>query len=814
MFKNYLKIAYRNIVKDKYYSLISFVGLSIGLSFFALMLIFLNHELNYDTSYSDHDRIYRTLLTSSQDDLENTTAQLPLPFSDVITSELEGIESVSKVYGVPQQILETEVIRGRLDDIVATDGAFFDIFDLEIVAGNSENPLENQMSIVLTETTAQRFFGESNPIGKTIEVEAYGLFTVTAVLDEIPNNSSFRFTAIMNASVDRYLENFTGPDWFRTYYTSWNGRVAHNYIKLDEEADPELIASQLQEISANYFGNPEINRRFTLQPIIDVHFNSSAIQTNIDEVNGVPGNIQYVYIFIAIAVLILVIACINYMNLSSARSIKRTAEVGLRSVFGAQKSQLVLLFLVQSVLMATMALIPSLGLLQLMIPYFESIAGIQLALSNSDLINVGLSALPLLLIIGIVSGSYPAFMLTKNELSNTVKQTSTGSVQSSFFRKSLVVGQFALTYIIVVLTLVTSKQLGYIFDKELGFENEQVVVMEINDGRLRNSIPDLKQQISSHPNVIGIAGLSRMISGYREPDIVEVSREENPEENLPLSFYGFDEHVLPLLELDILQGRNFHSEGGENINRSSVLINRAAAQMLFKDQSPINQTLSLGNEEPLEATVVGVIEDFHYRSLHEEIEPLIIGYIDNPFVGIDDFAIRLSGNETSETLADIEQIVGQFIELDEEAGLEYEFLDSMIADYYKIDVIYKKLFTIGSWVTIILAIVGLVGLTSFYAEMRTKEFGIRKVLGASLKDLVSIQSAFFVKLIFIAIFLGIPLSYFIILEWLQNFSYQVDFGIVQFAIASTGIFAIALLPICIIAVRTALQNPISQLRTE
>lgn len=814
MFKNYIKIAYRNIIKDKYYSVINFIGLSIGLSFFGLLIVFLNHEFNYDTSYSNSDRIYRTILTSNNENIESETAQLPLPFSDVVTNEIDGIEFVSKVYDIPQQLIETDTYRGRLDDMVASDASFLKIFDLKILTGNANNPLEKQMSIVLTKQTALRFFGDINPVGKTINIESYGLFNVTAVLDKIPENSSFRFSAVMNANIDQYLENFGGPDWFRTYYTSWNGSVAHNYLKLNEGVDPEHIASQIKALTDNYYPNSDIERSFSLQPITDLHFNSSNIRSGIDEINGTPGSIQYVYIFTAIAILILLIACINYMNLSSARSIKRTAEIGLRSVFGAQRIQLVILFLTQSLMIALLSLLPSIGLLQIMIPYFESITGFELTLSLNDLVRVGFFALPSILLIGLVSGFYPALVLTKTELSNTVKQNTSGSVQSSFFRKSLVIGQFSLTYVIIVVTLIAGKQLGFIFDKELGFEKEHVVVMEINDGRLRNFIPDLKNEISKNDHVVGIAGLTRMISGYREPDLVEVIKQHSSSENIPTTFYGFDEDVVPLMEIEIVQGRNFIEDGGESLNANSILINESAALEFFGNSSPINQPLVLGNEEQLEVTVVGVVKDFHYRSLHENIEPLIIGYINNPFVGIDDFAIRLTGDKIPETIAEIETIVGQFIELDEEVGLEYEFLDSMINTYYKIDTIYKKLFLIGSWITILLSVVGLIGLTAFYAEMRTKEFGIRKVLGASLKDLVSIQSSFFIKLILISIFVGAPLSYLVSIKWLQNFSYQVHFSFTLFILAGISTVLISFIPICIIAFRTALQNPISQLRTE
>lgn len=815
MFKNYLKIAYRNILKDKYYSIISFVGLSIGISFFGLMLIFLNHELSYDTSYTDSDQIYRTILISSGSDTPgNSTAQLPLPFSEIVTSEIEGIESVSRVFGVPQQIIETEHTRGRLDDMVSADASFLKIFDLNFEYGDQTNPLSNQMSIVLTKETAQRFFGNESPIGKTMDIEAYGLFTVTAVLDDIPKNSSFRFSAIMNANVDQYLDNFTGPAWFRNYYTSWQGRVAHTYIKLEENANPYYIATQLGAITNNYFSNPDINRSFSLQPISDVHFKSSGIQSNITELNGTPGNLQYVFIFAAISILILLIACINYMNLSSARSIKRTYEIGLRSVFGAKKDQLVFLFLTQSVVMTFIAIPPSLGLIQIMIPYFELFTGIELALSLPDLLRLAILSFPSLFVIGVLSGLFPAFMLLKKQLSNTVKQKSSGSVHSSLFRKSLVVSQFTLTYVIVVITLIAGKQLTYLFDKDLGFAREHVVVIEINDGRLRQFIPDLKQQISNNPNVIGIAGLSRMVSGYREPEIIEVSTITSVDELLPVTFYGFDEDVIPVMELEILRGRNFIKENAETLNANSVLINESAAKVLFNTSSPINQSILLGADEQFEATIDGVVKDFHYQSLHENIQPLVIGYIDNPFVGIDDFAIRLTGTDISNTIAEIEQVIGQFIELDEEAGLEYEFLDSMIGAYYKTDTIYKKLFFIGSLITILLAVVGLIGLTTFYAEMRTKEFGIRKVLGASLKDLITIQSSFFSGLILISIFIGAPFAYLVSWKWLQNFSYHTDFGLGLFAVAAICILVVALLPIGIIAFKTAKQNPISQLRTE
>ena len=814
MFKNYFKIAYRSIIKDKYYSIINFLGLTIGLSFFGLMLLALNHEFSYDTSYTDSDSIYRTILTSQRDDLQSRSAQLPLPFSDAIQDQVPGIEAITKVYGAPQQVIQTDYARGRLDDIVATDSAFFSIFDLDFIFGQRATALDNQMSIVLTQETANRFFGDQNPIGEVMEIEAYGLFTVTGVLDKIPENSSFRFSAIMNPNIDRYLEGFTERQWFIDYYTSWRGRIAHSYIKLKEDTDPVQIASQIDQIAVNYFGQSDITRTFDLQPVTDIHFHSAEINSNLSELNGTPGNIQYVYIFAAIAILILSIACINYMNLSSARSIKRTAEVGLRSVLGAYKSQLIIQFLTQSVIMAALSIVPAILLLNLIIPYYESITSTQLVLNSYNLIRVGIFAVPSIFFIGLISGLYPALMLSRLELSQAIKQKTSSSVQSSFFRKGLVIGQFALTYSIIVLTILAGRQLNYVFDKELGFDEEHVVVMEIDDGRLRNFVTDLKTEVTKDENVVGIAGLTRMFSGYRDPATIEINREGNSGENLPLQFYGFDEDVIEVMDLEIVQGRNFLAEGGETLNPTTILINEVAADMLFPGEPAINKVINLGNEQQLEATIVGVVKDFHFQSLHVPIEPLIIGYINNPFVGIDDFAIRITGNNIPETIAHIEQVVGQFIELDEDQGLEYQFLDSMINSYYKTDTVYRKLFMIGASITIILAVVGLVGLTSFYAEMRTKEFGIRKVLGASLKDLVSIQSSFFLKLIAIAISIGIPASALVSTKWLQNFSYKVNLDVTLFILACIGTVLIALIPIGLIALKTSLQNPITQLRSE
>jgi len=814
MFRNYLKIAYRNIIRDKYYSIISFVGLTVGLAFFGLMLLTINHEFSYDSGYTDADQIYRTILTTSQGEIQYRTAQLPLPFNEVLEDEIDGIEVMTKVYGMPQQLVETSASRGRLDNMVATDAYFLDVFDLDLVAGNPESALENQMSAVLTEETAKRFFGSQNPIGETLEIERYGLFTVTGVLGDLPKNSSFRFSAIMNASVDHYLDNFGGPEWFRDYYTSWQGRVAHNYVKLNESTDPEYVADQFELLTANYFGATEAELSFDLQPIKDIHFYSAEIQSNISPANGIPGNIQYVYIFTAIAILILSIASINYMNLSSARSIKRTGEVGLRSVFGAERFQLIIQFLTQSVLMASLSIVPALALLQLMIPYFQSITGIELTLEVSDLLAVGMYALPSIVLIGAVSGLYPAVMLSRYQLSQTVKQKNIAGVQSSFFRKGLVVGQFALTYCIIVITFVAGRQMNFIFDKELGFNEEQVVVIEINDGRLRNFIPELKQAINSHPNIEGLAGMTRMISGYREPDLIQVNRIDNPKENLPFSFYGFDEDAIPVMNLELVQGRNFIAEGGETLNPNTVLINESAAKLLFPGESAVNKSIVLSDEENYEMTIIGVIKDFHYQSLHEPIGPLVIGYIDNPFVGIDDFAIRLTGNEIPETIAAIETIIGNFIELDEEVGLEYEFLNSMITDYYKADSTYRTLFMIGAWITIILSVIGLVGLTAFYTEMRTKEFGIRKVLGASLQDLMSIQSVFFLRLVGIGILIGIPVSFVSSENWLLSFNYRASATIDIFLIAAICTVLIAMIPILIIAYKSSQQNPITQLRSE
>ena len=814
MLKNYLKITWRSVVKDKYYSAISFLGLSVGLSFFALLILFLINEFNYDTMYKDSDRIYRTILIDKQGGSETQNSQLPLPFSDIARENILSIEQITKVFGAPQQIVETELQRGRLDDIVISDKYFFDIFDLGLKIGNSSTALDNEMSIVLSQETARRYFGEVNPVGETIDLENYGLFTVTGVLNQFPENSSFRFNAIMNANIDRYLQGFTGRQWFVDYYTGWNGRVAHNYVKLREGANVDQFLAQVEALKQNYFTENAEEIGFGLQPIADMHFKSESIQSNLSEVNGRPGNILYVYIFTAVAFLILGIACINYMNLSSARSIKRTSEVGIRNVLGAGKKQIIAQFLSQSVFISFLSIVPAACLLQIMIPYFKVLTGIQLTLDAASITKLAAYVLPSVVIIGLFSGLYPSLMLSRLKLSETVKQKGGFSVQGSVFRKGLVMGQFALTYVIIVITLIAGNQLNYIFDKELGFNEDQIVVMEISDGRLRNYIPDLKQAVVKESNVLGIAGLTRMFSGYREPQRIELYREGRMDENFSFSFYGFDEDVVPVMELEIVEGRNFLGKGSITLDSTTVLINEMAAKRLFPGSSPIGKSISITEPDNLEATVVGVVKDFHYQSLHVPIEPLVLGYIRNPIVGIDDFAIRISGSDIPATIQSIEETVGQFIEIDEAAGLEYQFLDSMIDDYYQADLTYRKLFNVAALIALLLSTIGLVGLTAFYSEMRTKEFGIRKILGASLKDLVSLQTSFFLKLIVIAVIIGIPVSMLTANQWLQNFSYQAGINAFPFLLAAISTLLVALLPIAFIAYKNSINNPVESLRSE
>ena len=814
MLTNYLKIAWRSVIRDKYYSFINFLGLSVGLALFGLLVLFLIHEFNYDSMYADSDRIYRTILISQRGDSETKNAQLPLPFSDIARESSSSIEQITKVFGAPQQIVETEHTRGRLDDIVISDEYFFEVFNLDFLKGNPSTALDDQMSIVLSSATAVRFFGDTDPIGKTINLENYGLFTVTGILDSFPDNSSFRFSAIMHANIDRYLEGFADRQWFIEYYTGWNGRVAHNYVKLKEGVDKKQFLTQIGSVKQNYFGEAAEAIDFDLQPIADIHFESADISSNLSEVNGTPGNIRYVYIFTAIAFLILSIACINYMNLSSARSIKRTSEVGIRSVLGAGKTQIVIQFLSQSVFISLLSIIPAAALLQVMIPYFEALTGIRIAFEFANLIELASYMLPTVFIIGLISGLYPSFMLISLQLSETVKQKSGFSVHGSVFRKGLVIGQFTLTYIIIVITIVAANQLDYIFDKELGFDEEQVLVMEISDGRLRNFIPDLKQAVIKDDNVLGIAGFSRMFSGYRDPQQIQLNKEGNAAENISSSFYGFDEDAVSVMGLEIIQGRNFLGDGAVTMDSTSVLINETAARLLFPGESPIDKSISITEPDNLDARIIGVVKDFHYRSLHEPIAPLVMGYIRNPIVSIDDFAIRISGDKIPNTIKYIEETVAQFIEIDDATGLEYEFLDSMIDDYYQSDQIYRTLFKIGAWIAIILSTVGLVGLTAFYSEMRTKEFGIRKILGASLGDLISLQTSFFIKLITIAVFIGLPLSVLTAEQWLQNFSYQVEIGASTFILAAIGTVLVALIPICIVAYKNSINNPVDSLRSE
>lgn len=795
MLKNYIKIAIRNIRRNKIYSTISVLGLAIGITGATLLYLYVDDELSYDAFHSNSDRIYR-IVEFSPDEARQFGQTAPV-LGATLEESYPEIQQMVRLYqpaGHIDMLWEGERVHER--NYVLADPGFFQIFDFEIINGDAENPLAVPNSVVITERTADRLFGDENPIGQDLPFNHIHPVTVTAVAKNVPGNSHIQF----DYAVSR--QN-TGLDW-EEYLNNWSVHGAYTYLLLEPSTNLNQFQTKLDTFVAN---QQEVNpdtRDFYLQPLKDIYFGSADIEFGIEQSHG---NIFYITIFSAIGIFLLLIAGINYMNLATALSARRGREIGIRKAAGAERQQLVFQFLSESVVIALLACIISYFFIELSLPFFNELTGKQFLLNGDTALTILGILFGIGLTLGILSGSYPAFYLALIRPIRVLKSKTDLKGRNLALRKVLVVTQFALSIVLIIGTLVIYKQMNYIQSADLGFDREQTLVVDINHGNVRSRFEAMKQELETIPGVVSAATSSRVPGGFGIEQIYLRSLESGSEDTLQTYFMSFDEDMLDLYDLQLVAGSNF--TGNKGVDSLSVLINETAVEALNLD-NPVGSFLDVtGVDDPIQ--VVGVLEDFHYQSMHQDIAPIVIGYWANPIRVIDFFSIKLAGGDLQGT---IEQIKGVHEQFDPATAMEYRFLDEQIDQSYRAEIRAGSLFAIGGGVTIFIACMGLFGLALLSTETRIREIGIRKVLGASISDILTLLTTDFVKLVAIAFIIAIPVGWIVMSSWLNNFAYHINLGANVFLGAGVLALLLSVLTISWQAVRAALTNPVESLRNE
>jgi putative ABC transport system permease protein len=801
MFKNYLKIALRNFRKYKAYSVINIAGLASGIACCILILLYVQGELSYDRFHDKADRIYRVITDEESEGQVRHLAHTYGPLAPALLTDFPEIEHAVRLFPHNLAVQLGAQKSFHEERFFFADSAVFEVFSYGFKRGNPKTALRAPYSLVLTEATAQRYFGDENPIGKVLRIEGQYDFNVTAVLENPPPTSHFHFDFL--ASMEN-VPQVLGWD------PHWHWPPFYNYVLLPEHVSAESIESRFPQFIAKNIGRDAVDSRsFHLQPLKDIHLNA-----RLESEIAPTGNMAYIYLFSAIAFFILLIACINFMNLATARSANRSREVGLRKVVGAQRAQLIKQFLGESLFYSFLAMLFALVLVEMLLPRFNQLLGKQIDVNYFENWGLSLGLIVLAFLVGIISGSYPAiFMSSFRPLKVLQGKLFSASGQRSAlrFRSVLVVTQFAISIALIIVTYVVSGQLNFIQNKRLGFNKEHIVVIPIRDAETQNNYEILKNALVAQPDVLDAAVLSNFPwqSGFYDFPVHAEGMREDAELNFPVLLVDHD--FVRTFGMEVVEGRDFAKEFTTD-KGGAFLLNETAVQNFGWD-SALGKKLTMkhiASGDDVAGRVIGVVKDFHFRSLHHEIEPLAILIAPAEYY-VDNMAVRIDGQNISAALASLEQKWREFVP---SRPFLYFFLDEDFDALYRKEEKLSSIFQGFATLAIFIACLGLFGLASFSAEQRRKEIGIRKTLGATVQNIAFLLSKEFTKLTVVANVIAWPLAFFIMKDWLQNFAYRIDLSLMTFVVSGIIALSIALLTVSYQAIKAALTNPVEALRYE
>ncbi|MDQ2721599.1 MAG: ABC transporter permease [Bacteroidota bacterium] len=808
MLKNYFKIAWRNLIKRKTFSFINIFGLAISITCCMLICAYLYHQLNYDTYPKQAKQIYRVELHLT----DNGTITV---FPNVDVAVGEGIKNAFPEVLASTRLAQMPAIFVRYDDkqfkeehIATADSNFLQLFSIPFIEGDAKTALVQPNSIVITKALAKKYFDKKDALGKSLSFSGIinGLYKVTGVIDKIPDNSHFHFDAFFSTSsyVNAANNTWSNVGWFTYLLLNTNADVA----KLESKF-PQLVAEHVVPETQHDMGislaqaQKSVNTfRFMLRPLTSIHLYSN---TKYELEPG--GDIQYVYIFCVLAFFILLLACVNFTNLATASSSKRSKEVGIRKVLGSLKKQLVFQFLAESVLIAFCSLILATLFIFLLLPLFNQISGEHIRYIFFLNPLAILSMLAFTFLVGITAGIYPAFFLSAFQTIKVLKGGTGAQLKGkSFLRNGLVVFQFAVSIILIIATIVVYQQLNFMQNKKLGYDKEQVAIIN-NSYLLGNNQNAFKQQLLQDSRVSAVS-ISQGVPGNPNmggTQIYPQERKDNENHSeIHTNIYRIDYDYIPTLGMKIINGRNFSKDFPTD--SMAVLINESAAKALgWSNTNAAGQTLVRSGQHAY--NVVGVVKDFQYASAKQEIAPLIMLLGKNSGVAI----VKMKTTDIKGLLADMKK---EWASFNPDGPFDYSFLDENFNNLYKSEERTGQIFSVFSVIAISIASLGLLGLVAYTAERRTKEIGVRKLLGSSVQGIVFLLTKDFVKLIFISTLIAVPTAWWTMHTWLQDYANRIDISWWIFLIAVMVSLAIALITISFQAIKAALANPVKSLRSE
>lgn len=809
MIKNYLKIAWRNLVKNKTYSLINIAGLAIGLSCFLLISLYVLDELSFDRYNQQAENIYRI-----NSDIRFGGGDMHLPLTSDMMGQLlkkdyPQVKQYTRIYAASgSKLIKKGNVYINEDMVANVDSTFFEVFTLPAIAGDTRTALNEPNTVVVTESMAKKYFGTDEVVGKTIETNEHNgtPYKITAVIKDIPHNSHFHFDFLFSMkNVDYKWGQLTSHN-FHTYLLLRKGTdykaFERNFDTYIEKYVLPYVKQFVRINNMDEFRKAGNQLQYSLIPLKKIHLYS---HRSYELSPG--GNIQYVYIFSAVALFILLIACINFMNLTTARSASRAREVGIRKVLGTERKNLIVQFLSESTLMAFLSLALAVFIVYFVLPLFNDVSAKSMRISSlfSPLILPLLIALPF--IVGLLAGSYPAFFLSSFRPIEVLKGRLKLGGKNGNLRSILVVFQFATSIILVIGTVVVYKQLHYIQTKDLGYNKDQVLVinhayaLKSNTGAFKNSVLQISGVSSgSMSGFLPVSNSSRSDYTFSKGAVMDFQN------GLDMQTWQVDYDYLKTMGMQILKGRNFSREFGDD--SSAMVINETTAGLLgYPD--PIGKFVYRTEDDNKTKAyhIIGVVKNFNYESLRQEVGPLCFLLQENQGA----MSFRVSATDISSLIGQVE---GKWKEMAPSMPFSYQFLDKSFDEMYRVEQRVGKIAMIFSVLAIVIACLGLFGLATFIAEQRTKEIGIRKVLGASVQGIVRLLSSEFIKLVGIAFIIAAPVGWWAMNKWLNDFAYRIHIAWWIFAAAGLLALFIALLTVSFQAVRAALSNPVKSLRSE
>ncbi|MDZ7772589.1 MAG: ABC transporter permease [Balneolaceae bacterium] len=802
MLKNYLKIAWRNLTQHKSYSLINLTGLAVGMACCLLIGLYMREELSFDDFHDNADRIAAIGSSSS---FFGQMLATPWPLADALPEEIPQVEAATRVTGTGSLNLSTdgqnftEVSQGKY-----SDPAFFDIFSFEMLSGSESEALAAPNSIVLSRSSAEQLFGEgTDPMGETLwwqKRDTLLTLEVTGVIQDEPLNSSIGYDALVSSRT--MSETRRSPD-------SWNSYSYYTYALLRSTDDFEAMEEQLRLLVESHYepnDEGEYSQEYFATPITELHL------SDLSRDEGFTGNRAYLYLFGSVALFILIIACVNYVNLATARASLRAKEVGVRKSLGARRLQLAGQFVGESMILSVGAYLLGAVLAMLALPWFNELFGTHLDWSSGGAFLAWLVLAAAA--VGLLAGLYPSLYLSRFAPVTVLRNQKSRGSSGSLLRKALVVGQFAIALVLIIGSMVVYRQLQFTQNKDLGFDGEQVVTVDLSSQDAWNQRESIASGLRGYTGIETVSASGGVPGEFNirfsnPPSSYSSEAGTDTEKAVTIAPATVDEYLIPLLDIELVAGSNFSSAGGADAP-PSYIINRKAAELLgWTPEEAVGKAFSIGSAE---GKLVGVTEDFHISSLHSEIEAIVLmNQESSNFYGGGYIVAELAPDRISEAMDRIEEVVAPF---SPNSAFTYEFLDDKFDAMYRTERRFGRVVGLFTFVAIVIASLGLYGLAAFSAERRVKEIGVRKVMGATVTNIVTLLSRDFLKLVMLGFVIAIPVAYYVMNQWLADFAYRIDIGAGVFVLAGLGAVLLALLTVSWQSVRAATTNPAEALRSE